>query len=68
MSDLSHPQISLSFLSLSQQKTRTTDGDGRGKATPETAELFWGDEADAATQSRSSIVIFIFLPFTYFQQ
>lgn len=31
--------------------------------TPETTELFWGDEADNAMQSRSSIVIF---PFFFF--
>ncbi|KAJ7397354.1 hypothetical protein BTVI_136370 [Pitangus sulphuratus] len=30
-------------------------GTAKGKATPETTELFWGDEADNAIQSRGSI-------------
>lgn len=67
MSDLSHPQTSLSFLSLSQQKHSLLVGTAKGKATPETSEPFWGDEADTALQSRSSIAIFIFLPLKSFQ-
>lgn len=67
MSDLSHPQSSLSHIFLLPNRKHTLlMGTVKGKVTPETTELFWRDEAGSVMQSRSSIVIFFFFFFLFF--
>lgn len=70
MIDLFHPQTNLfHFFLFPNWKHSLLIGMAKGKATPETAELFWGHEADSDTQSRSSIVILMLkLILTYKQE
>lgn len=63
----SHPQSLSHFFLLPTRKHTLLMGTAKRKVTPETTELFWGDEADNDMQSRSSIVIlFYFLKFFSF--